>query len=106
MNNLLKKVGLIAEFCGWKGARLDCLIQGKVKRQRQYQIAKLMDKDREALRKALTDKFLQRCESKSVAPSPEMVIAKRGGDTSTSHDYELPDISDLDVDSQVEFKRY
>jgi hypothetical protein len=65
VNKLLRKLGFAIDKLGWKGSRAN--------RVRQYQIANLQDCDRDAILKALTERFISRCEEKGQPP----VIATR-----------------------------
>ena len=56
VNKLLRKLGFEVDNVGWRGSREE--------RQRQYQIANLQDCDRDAILKALTERFISRCEDK------------------------------------------
>ena len=78
VNKLLRKLGFEVDNVGWKGSREE--------RQRQYQISNLQDCDRDAILKALTERFISRCEDKGETP----VIATRIEDlTPTSCDHHL-----------------
>lgn len=78
VNKLLRKLGFEIDKMGWKGSREE--------RQRQYRIANLQDCDRNAILKALTERFISRCEEKGETA----VIATRMKDLiPTSCDHEL-----------------
>lgn len=78
VNKLLRKLGFEIDKLGWKGSRAE--------RVRQYQIANLQDCDRDAILKALTERFISRCEEKGETT----VIATRREDLiPTSCDHEL-----------------
>ncbi len=88
VNKLLRKLGFEVQEKGWKGSREN--------RLRQYAIANLHDVDRDAILKALNERFLEQCSERKETP-PEPVIATRIDISPlTSCDHEpCPDWPDL-----------
>lgn len=66
VNKLLKKLGFEVKSVSRKGSRKD--------RQRQYSIKNLQDADRDAILKALTERFLQRAEEKGEQPKEDAPV--------------------------------
>ncbi|MEP1079442.1 hypothetical protein NDI52_28945 [Leptolyngbya sp. PL-A3] len=62
VNKLLRKLGYEVKHQGWKGSR--------EQRERQYGIANLQDTDRDAIVKALEERFIKRLEDKEGISDP------------------------------------
>lgn len=67
VNKLLRKLGYQVKQVGWKGSRED--------RERQYSITNLEDADRDAILKALEERFIKHLNQKEGIPDPEAGVS-------------------------------